>query len=122
MTTMTKTESLDDVGPVEISLDDAGEGRPYLLLHGGGGPDTMSRFGQRFAESRSARVIVPTHPGFAATTRPEKLDTIRRLAALYIALLDDLDLGDVTVIGIQSAGGSLRRWPSSDHLVSVALS
>ena len=104
MTTTTKIVDLDDVGPVEISLDDSGEGNPFLLLHGGGGPDTMTRFGQRFAETRPARVLVPTHPGFAATTRPENLDTIRRLAALYVALLDDLDLGDVTVIG-NSIGG-----------------
>ena len=104
MTAMTKTVALDDVGPVEISLDDAGEGKPFLMLHGGGGPDTMTRFGQRFAESHPVRVLVPTHPGFAATTRPEKLDTIRRLAALYVALLDDLDLSDATVIG-NSIGG-----------------
>src|SRR5579862_9660409 len=104
MATVTKTVALDDVGPVEISFDDAGVGEPFLLLHGGGGPDTMTRFAQRLAESRPVRALVPTHPGFAATTRPEKLDTIRRLAALYIALLDDLDLSDVTVIG-NSIGG-----------------
>src|SRR5580704_5217187 len=104
MTTMNKTVALDDVGPVEISLEDAGAGQPFLLLHGGGGPDTMTRFGQRFAESYPARVLVPTHPGFAATTRPEKLDSIRRLAALYVGLLDDLDESDVTVIG-NSIGG-----------------
>jgi pimeloyl-ACP methyl ester carboxylesterase len=104
MTTMTKTVSLDDDGPVVISFEDAGEGSPYLLLHGGGGPDTMARFGQRFAESRPVRVLVPTHPGFVATTRPETLDTFRRLASLYVALLDALDLSDVTVIG-NSIGG-----------------
>ncbi len=104
MTTPTKTVAIDDIGPVEISLDDVGEGKCYLLLHGGGGPDTMTGFGERFAESHPARVLVPTHPGFAATTRPTKLDTIRRLAALYIALLDELDVSDVTVIG-NSIGG-----------------
>lgn len=104
MTTTTKTVAIDDIGPVEISLDDAGEGKCYLLLHGGGGPDTMTGFGERFAESYPARVLVPTHPGFAATTRPKKLDTIRRLAALYVALLDELDVSDVTVIG-NSIGG-----------------
>ncbi len=104
MTTMTKTVAVDDVGAVEISLEAAGEGEAFLLLHGGGGPDTMTRFAQRLAESRPARVLVPTHPGFASTSRPEGLDTIRRLAALYIALLDDLDLSDVTVIG-NSIGG-----------------
>jgi pimeloyl-ACP methyl ester carboxylesterase len=104
MSTMTTTVGLHDVGPVGISLDDAGEGEAFLLLHGGGGPDTMTRFGQRLAESHPARVLVPTHPGFAATTRPEKLDTIPRLAELYVELLDDLDLSDVTVIG-NSIGG-----------------
>ncbi len=38
MTTTTKIVDLDDVGPVEISLDDSGEGNPFLLLHGGVGP------------------------------------------------------------------------------------
>ncbi len=104
MTTMMKSVRLDDVGPVEVTLDDTGEGRAFLLLHGGGGPDTMGRFGQKLAESLSARALVPTHPGFAATTRPETLDTIRRLAALYVALLDDLGVDDVTVIG-NSIGG-----------------
>jgi pimeloyl-ACP methyl ester carboxylesterase len=98
--------TLDDVGPVQIrlDLDDTGHGEWYLLLHGGGGPDTMTRFGQRFAESHPARVLIPTHPGFAATPRPQELNSIGRLAALYVALLDDLDLSDVTVIG-NSIGG-----------------
>ncbi len=104
MTTVSMTVDVNDIGPVEISLDDAGEGRPFLLLHGGGGPDTMTAFGQRLAESHRARVLIPTHPGFGATTRPEKLDTIRRLAAVYAALLDDLDMSGVTVVG-NSIGG-----------------
>ena len=36
--------------------------------------------------------------------RPEQLDSIGKLATLYIALLDELDLSDVTVIG-NSIGG-----------------
>ena len=104
MTTLMKTVAVHDVGPVEISFEDAGAGQPFLLLHGGGGPDTMPRFGRLFVESHPARVLVPTHPGFGATTRPEKLHTFRRLAMLYVALLDALDLRDVTVVG-NSIGG-----------------
>jgi len=105
MAAMTRTVALGDIGPVELFLDDTGEGEPpYLLLHGGGGPDTMTRFGQRFAESHPVRVLVPTHPGFTGTTRPERLDTIGGLAALYVAMLDDLDLNDVRVVG-NSIGG-----------------
>jgi pimeloyl-ACP methyl ester carboxylesterase len=44
------------------------------------------------------------HPGFGGTRRPEALDGIGGLAALYTALLDKLDLAEVTVVG-NSVGG-----------------
>ena len=88
----------------EIALKDYGAGRPFFLLHGGGGPLTVDAFAQRLAAEHSVRVLVPTHPGFGGTPRPESLTTIRQLAALYIQLLDELDLSDVTVIG-NSVGG-----------------
>jgi len=49
-------------------------------------------------------VIVPTHPGFGGTVRPDALASIGGLAALYGALLDELELTDVTVVG-NSIGG-----------------
>ncbi len=54
-------------------------------------------------------MIVPTHPGFGGTPRPEALSTVRGLAALYVALLDDLGLTDVTIVG-NSIGG----WIASE--------
>jgi len=56
------------------------------------------------AHSKPVRAINPTHPGFGGTSRPESLHTIRGLAALYVALVDALDLDDVTVVG-NSVGG-----------------
>jgi len=100
----TRTVPLPGIGPVGIAVSDYGDGRPFLLLHGGGGPDTVTGFGELFAKSRDVRVIVPTHPGFGGTARPEKLTSVPGLAALYVALLDQLGLEDVTVIG-NSIGG-----------------
>jgi pimeloyl-ACP methyl ester carboxylesterase len=91
-------------GTVEVSVTDKGEGRPFLLLHGGGGPLTVNGFADLLAAQRPARVIAPTHPGFGGTPRPDSLATVRGLAALYIGLLAELDLRDVTVIG-NSIGG-----------------
>lgn len=88
----------------EIAFKEYGAGRPFFLLHGGGGPLTVDAFAQRLAAEHSVRVLVPTHPGFGGTPRPESLTTVRQLAALYIQLLDELDLSDVTVIG-NSMGG-----------------
>jgi pimeloyl-ACP methyl ester carboxylesterase len=89
---------------VEVTLDERGEGRPILLLHGGAGPQSVTGFAQTIADREPVRVLSPIHPGFGGTTRPEWLDSIAGLAALYRQLLDQLDLGDVTVVG-NSIGG-----------------
>jgi pimeloyl-ACP methyl ester carboxylesterase len=104
MTTTVYNLKLDGVGPVDLTVDEQGEGRPFLLLHGGGGPDTVAGFGALLAGSRPARVITPTHPGFGGIPRPEALHTVAGLAGLYVALLDQLGLDDVTVVG-NSIGG-----------------
>jgi pimeloyl-ACP methyl ester carboxylesterase len=109
MTTTTRSVSLDGAGPVDVTFTEYGEGQPFLLLHGGGGPDTVARFGELLASSRPARVIVPVHPGFGGTPRPEALTTIGGLAALYVALLDELGLEDVTV-----AGNSIGGWIAAE--------
>jgi pimeloyl-ACP methyl ester carboxylesterase len=103
-TTTTLHVNLVDVGPVVLSVAEYGDGQPFLLLHGGGGPDTVSNFAEQFAKAHPARVITPIHPGFGGTPRPEGLHTIRGLAALYVALLEQLQVTDVTVVG-NSIGG-----------------
>jgi pimeloyl-ACP methyl ester carboxylesterase len=109
MTTSAYTVNLDGVGPVRVTVDDLGEGQPFLLLHGGGGPVTVAGFAELLAASRPARVITPVHPGLGGTPRPEALHTVRDLAALYVALLDQLDLSDVTV-----AGNSIGGWIAAE--------
>jgi pimeloyl-ACP methyl ester carboxylesterase len=84
-----------------ITYTDNGTGRTFLLLHGGAGPFSVAGFGALLAPDR---VIVPTHPGFNGTERPAGLTTVRELAARYVALLDELGLEDVTVVG-NSIGG-----------------
>ena len=100
----TYSVKLDGIGPVDVTVDEQGEGRPVLLLHGGGGPDTVAGFGTLLAQAKPARVIRPVHPGFGGTPRPEALHTVGGLAALYVALLGQLGVDDVTVVG-NSIGG-----------------
>jgi pimeloyl-ACP methyl ester carboxylesterase len=64
----------------------------------------VSPFADLLAARWNPRVIVPTHPGFAGTPRPDDLTGVPALAALYADLLDRLDVWDVTVIG-NSIGG-----------------
>lgn len=92
------------VGSVPVTFTERGEGTPVLLLHGGGGPGTVEPWADRLARARHARVLTPVHPGFGGTPRPQELASIGGLAALYVHLLDALDLTGITVVG-NSIGG-----------------
>src|SRR5207248_86250 len=96
--------TVERAGPVDVTLTERGAGRPFVILHGGAGPLSVSGFADLLAEAEQVRVITPTHPGFGGMSRPDKLDSIRALAALYVGLLDELQLTEVTVIG-NSIGG-----------------
>src|ERR1700739_3185115 len=100
----TKTINLAGLGPVEMNEERRGDGRPFLVLHGGAGPQSVTAFAQLLAEEGHNRVLAPIHPGFGGTPRPDELNSVAKLAPLYGDLLDDLALQDVTVIG-NSVGG-----------------
>jgi len=94
----------------ELTVDQQGEGRPVLLLHGGGGPPSMGALPSALAED--FEVIAPVHPGFAGTPRPDWYDGIDDIALSYLQLLEHRDLRDVLIIG-SSIGG----WIASEMAV-----
>jgi pimeloyl-ACP methyl ester carboxylesterase len=96
--------TVDGIGPVPATVTERGEGRPFLVLHGGAGPQSVDGFADLLAAEEPARVIVPVHPGFGGTPRPEGLDSIRLLGRVYARLLDELGLTGVAVVG-NSIGG-----------------
>ncbi|WP_434445515.1 alpha/beta fold hydrolase [Lentzea sp. E54] len=101
--TRTETHTFEP-GTVELTVQDRDRTRPFLLLHGGGGVATMAGFADLLAERTHARVLLPTHPGFGGTPKAAGLTGVTDLARTYVALLERLDLADVTVIG-NSFGG-----------------
>jgi pimeloyl-ACP methyl ester carboxylesterase len=119
----TKTLNVASTGPVELTVEERGDGQPFLVLHGGAGPQSVSAFVQLLGEKNRNRVLTPTHPGFGGTPRPEELDSVVGLAALYGGLLDDRGLEDVTVIG-NSVGGWIAAemaLVSSPRISSIVL-
>jgi pimeloyl-ACP methyl ester carboxylesterase len=104
--TRTRTLHVQSAGPVEVTVSDRDRTRPFLLLHGGGGVATMAGFADLLAERTHSRVLLPTHPGFGGTPKAKGLTGVSALARAYVAMLEQLDLSDVTVIG-NSFGGWL---------------
>lgn len=87
-----------------VTVSERDRVQPFLLLHGGAGPASMAAFGDLLAARKRARVMVPTHPGFNGTPRPDALSSVGDLARLYAGLLERLGVWGVTVIG-NSIGG-----------------
>jgi pimeloyl-ACP methyl ester carboxylesterase len=104
----TRRESFAD--GLTLRIDERGSGRPILVLHGGGGPQSVSSFAE--ALSTRAYVLTPIHPGFAGEPRPQWFNSIDDLALTYLDLLERLDLRDVMVVGF-SIGG----WIASELAV-----
>jgi pimeloyl-ACP methyl ester carboxylesterase len=95
---------------LEITFTESGTGRPILILHGGGGPFTVAGIAGHLAETM--HTIVPTHPGWNGTARPEWFSGIDDLALAYLHYLEENDLRNVLVIG-SSMGG----WIGSEMAV-----
>jgi pimeloyl-ACP methyl ester carboxylesterase len=75
-----------------------------LILHGGGGPLTVAPIAEHLKSTM--RTVVPTHPGWNGTERPEWMTGVDDYAIQYLNHLEDNDMRDVLVIG-SSLGGWL---------------
>ncbi|MFJ9818510.1 alpha/beta fold hydrolase [Streptomyces sp. NPDC101151] len=93
----------------ELTLTESGPaaGRPVLVLHGGGGPLTVAPIADHFAAT--APTLLPTHPGWNGTPRPDDFTRVADIAAVYLRLLRDRRLSDVLVVG-----SSLGGWIAAD--------
>jgi pimeloyl-ACP methyl ester carboxylesterase len=102
----TRRESFAD--GLTVRFDERGniDSRLCLILHGGGGPQTVVSLAAGLV---GAHTITPTHPGFDGEPRPAWCNSFDDLAFVYLELLERLNLRDVLVIG-SSVGG----WIASE--------
>lgn len=98
---------------LSLYYEQAGQGRPVLILHGGGGPASVTGIARHV--SVNSMSILPTHPGWNGTIRPDDLQSVAALAQAYLALLEQLNLRDVVIIG-SSIGG----WIASEMALQDA--
>src|SRR2546427_11598214 len=87
---------------VQLEIVEQGRGRPIVVLHGENGLDPRDPFLDLLAAH--GRVIAPSHPGFGHSPNVETIDTIDDLAYLYLDLLAEQNLREVSVIGCALGG------------------
>jgi pimeloyl-ACP methyl ester carboxylesterase len=95
---------------VQLEMLRQGDGRTLLFLHGGYGLDFEAAWLERLA--KHVDVIAPSHPGFGASERPNSITTVDDISYFYLDLLDELDLRDVTLVGV-----SFGAWIAAELAV-----
>jgi pimeloyl-ACP methyl ester carboxylesterase len=93
-----------------IDVIERGVGRPVLFLHAENGIEPAMATLDELA--KSARVIAPTHPGFGGSELPSGMRTVDDLSYFYLDLLDQLDLREVTLVGV-----SFGAWIAAEIAV-----
>ena len=93
-----------------IDMIERGSGRPLLFLHPENGIEPAAAAIEELA--KSAHVFAPTHPGFGRSELPAGMRTVDDLSYFYLDLLDQLDLRDLTVVGV-----SLGAWIAAEIAV-----
>src|SRR3954463_11808759 len=83
-----------------------------IVLHGGGGVQTVKNIADHLSPSMD--VLLPTHPGWDGTARPDSIADVGDLAQHYLDLLAERDLSDVLVIGSSLGGWTAAEMAARD--------
>ena len=116
------TDSKIEAGGAKLHLSRAGKGRPVLVLHHETG--TLDRLPFYDALAQHHDVLVPHHPGYSRSERPDWMRSVRDIAVIYRGLLADLKLRDTALVGLGFGGwiaAEMASMAPSDlsHLVLV---
>jgi pimeloyl-ACP methyl ester carboxylesterase len=83
-------------GAFDVEIRAAGSGPDLLWLHGESGP-SWTAFHDALAHSH--HVIVPSHPGFGASSGGDRVSEMHDLVTFYLDFLDRLNLRQLPLIG-----------------------
>ncbi|RUM26657.1 alpha/beta hydrolase [Rhizobium vallis] len=98
-----KTSGMADVNDIKMYYAEFGEGDPILFIHGGLGNADV--WGHQVAEfARDHRVIVADSRGHGRSTRSGQPFGYDLMTSDYVALLDYLKIGKVTLVGWSDGG------------------
>ena len=91
-----------EIAGTRMHVARAGSGRPVLVLHHDtGSPDRLDFYD---ALANRFEVLVPHHPGYGKSERPQWLRSVRDVAVMYQWLLSDLGIDRPSVVGLGFGG------------------
>ena len=96
------TESTIEVAGLPIQVRRGGDGPSVLVLHHETGNPGWLDFHDELSRNRD--VILPTLPGWDNTPRGDWMRSVRDIAAVCSLLLDELEVGDATLVGLGFGG------------------
>lgn len=102
-----------EIAGVKVQVKRGGKGAPILVLHNDFGMPDKSPFLDALAASYD--VIVPTHPGWGQSQRPEWMRSVRDVAAMYRMLLPGLGVEKVSMVGLGFGG-----WIAAEMLTNAS--
>ncbi len=101
---------LDATDEVKLFYTDWGTGKPVVLIHGWPLDHQMWEYQAVFLAKQGLRVITYDRRGFGKSTHPWQGYDYDTLADDLKAVLDGLDLQDVTLVGFSMGGGEVARY------------
>jgi len=109
---------------IDIHYEDHGAGRPVVLIHGWPLSGRSWEAQTRVLGEAGFRVILYDRRGFGLSSQPWEGYDYDTFAADLNALLEHLDLRDVTLVGFSMGGGEVVRYLSrygSDRVAQAVL-
>lgn len=105
-----KTEGSEE--PVKLFVQDIGQGKPAVFISGWPLSHEMWEYQFNVLPKHGIRCIAYDRRGFGKSDKPWESYDYSTLAADLKAVLDELDLHDVTLVGFSMGGGEVVRYLS----------
>lgn len=96
------TDSSYDLAGSKLHVSRAGKGKAIVVLHHETG--TLDRLPFYDALAERYDVLVPHHPGYSRSARPEWMRSVRDIAVAYRGLLSSLKIGNAALVGLGFGG------------------
>lgn len=109
---MLKVNQSSNGQPVELYYEDVGSGNPVILIHGWPLTHAMWEYQMMPLVQNGYRVISYDRRGFGFSSKPADGYDYDTLADDLKALIDGLELDNVTLVGMSMGGGEVARYMS----------